>query len=177
MPTVRRFATEDASPQLLGEIRGLLDAAFAGAFSDEDWDHTLGGWHVTVSDGAVVVAHAAVVPRRLEVAGQPFRTGYVEGVATAPERHGQGLGLLAMTGLNAVLRTEYEFGALSTDRHSFYARSGWERWQGPTFVRTGSDLTRTEDEDDGVMALRFGPSTAIALTAPIICEARPGDAW
>lgn len=176
-PAALLFASATASEDLRREIRRLLDEAFAGEFSDKDWEHTLGGWHVTISDGGVVVAHAAVVERRLEVAGRPLRTGYVEGVATVPERQGEHLGSAVMAELTAFIRGEFEFGALSTDRHSFYARSGWERWQGPTFVRDGPDLVRTEDEDDGVMVLRFGPSAGVDLTAPIVCEARRGDDW
>ena len=69
-------------------------------------------------------------------------------------------------------------GALSTGAHAFYGRLGWERWRGPTYVRTsGGAIERTEDEDDGVMVLRFGPSADLDLTLPICCEDRPGDAW
>ena len=71
----------------------------------------------------------------------------------------------------------FEMGALSTGRPGFYTRLGWERWRGPTFVRRGSQSCRTEDEDDGVMVLRFGPSAAIDLTASISCESRRGDDW
>lgn len=62
----------------------LLDAFGDDDFSDEDWEHALGGWHVVVTlDGGPVLTHAAVVPRVLDVADHAFRTGYVEGVATA----------------------------------------------------------------------------------------------
>jgi len=66
---------------------------------------------------------------------------------------------------------------LSTGRHEFYQRLGWERWLGPTFVRRGEALVRTPDEDDGIMVLRFGRSRDTDLTAPIACEAREGDDW
>jgi aminoglycoside 2'-N-acetyltransferase I len=75
------------------------------------------------------------------------------------------------------VRESFELGGLSTAHHHFYERLGWERWQGPTYVRDGDDVIRTEEEDDGVMVLRFGPSATIDLTAPITCEARPGDDW
>jgi aminoglycoside 2'-N-acetyltransferase I len=175
--TVRRFTTTEASTDLLAEIRHLLEVAFEGDFSDEDWEHALGGWHVVVEDGDAVVSHAAVVPRILEVADRPFRTGYVEGVATAPARRRQGLGSLAMAEISEVVRSEFELGALSTGDHSFYERLGWERWQGPTFVRGGSALIRTEEEDDALMVFRFGPSKDVELTAALSCESRPGDDW
>jgi aminoglycoside 2'-N-acetyltransferase I len=170
-------STGDLPPVLLAEIRTLVDAAFAGRFSDEDWTHGLGGRHVILTERGSVVAHASVVPRVLEVAGRPLRTGYVEAVATAPERQGSGLGTQAMAAVTGLVRQEYELGALSTGATGFYARLGWERWQGPTYVRHGARTVRTADEDDGIMVLRFGVSAAVDLTSSISCEARAGDDW
>jgi aminoglycoside 2'-N-acetyltransferase I len=174
--SVRRFTTAEASEDLLAEVRRLLDRAFAD-FSDDDWDHACGGWHVVVTDAGAVVAHAAVVPRVLEVGDRPLHTGYVEGVATAPARQEEGLGTRAMTEVSALLHHDFEMGALSTGRHCFYEHLGWERWQGPTFVRRGAERVRTEDEDDGVMVLRYGPSAGVDLAAPLVCPARRGDDW
>ena len=56
------------------------------------------------------------------------------------------------------LPRHFELGALATGRWSFYERLGWERWRGPTFARDGDEVIRTEDDDDAVMVLRFGPS-------------------
>ena len=154
-----------------------MDEAFAERFDGTDWDHALGGHHVLVTEGEDVVAHAAVVPRDLHVDGRPFRTGYVEAVATAPFRRRRGLGSLAMAAADAVVREHHELGALSTGSPAFYARLGWERWRGPTFVRSGDDLVRTPDEDDGIMVLCFGPSTAVDLAGSLSCEARSGDDW
>ena len=158
-------------------VRPMLDEAFAGRFGDPDWEHALGGTHVVVSDGGLVVAHAAVVPRELHVDGRPFGTGYVEAVATVPARQGRGLGTLAMAVATDVVRRSHQLGALSTGSPRFYERLGWERWRGPTFVRRGGDLVRTADEDDGIMVLRFGPSAGIDLAASLSCEARSGDDW
>jgi hypothetical protein len=66
---------------------------------------------------------------------------------------------------------------LSTSRQSFYARLGWERWRGPSYVRHGEQLIRTADEDAGLMVLRAGASAGPALTASITCDARRGDDW
>lgn len=175
MITSECFSTFRAAERL-DEIRTLLEQAFGG-FSEDDWAHTLGGWHVVVVDSGVVVSHAAVVPRTVLVGGRAFHTGYVEGVATVPARQGKGLGSLALAELMKVLRERFEFGALSTGRHRFYERLGWERWRGPTFVRDGEELERTPDEDDGVMVLRFGPTAEADLGAAIACEARTGDDW
>jgi aminoglycoside 2'-N-acetyltransferase I len=175
-PAVRRFATAEASAEVLTEIRELLDRVFDD-FEAEDWEHTVGGVHVVVEDRGVVVAHASVVPRLLEVAGRPLRTGYVEGVGTAPERQRQGLGTAAMMEVGQIVRDTYEMGALGTGEHLFYERLGWERWRGPTYARRSKELIRTAADDDGVMVLRFGPSADVDLTAPISCEARSGDDW
>ncbi|HVE62447.1 MAG TPA: GNAT family N-acetyltransferase [Mycobacteriales bacterium] len=165
------------SAAMLPGIRGLLDSAFAGDFSDADWDHTLGGWHAVARAGDTVIAHAAVVPRTLYVAARPVRVGYVEGVATAPERQGEGLGSAVMTEITAVVRRDFDMGALSTSRPAFYERLGWERWRGPTYVRRGEATVRTAEEDAGIMVLRFGASRDISLVEPICCEERPGDDW
>ena len=130
-----------------------------------------------VMEDDAVVAHAAVVPRAIEVGGKRFATGYVEAVASAPARRGAGLGSIAMQTIAETLHAEYELGALSTGRHAFYARLGWERWQGPTYVRRDGNVVRSEEEDDGVMVLRLGPSARIDLHAPISCPARTGDDW
>lgn len=162
---------------VLAKIRRLVFEAYAGDFADEDWEHTYGGWRVVAFDDGAPVSHAAVVPRRLQVAERTFQVGYVEAVATPVERRRQGLGALVMTHATKLVQTTFEMGALSTGSHSFYERLGWERWRGPSYVRDGVALVRTPDEDDGLMVLRYGPSAEIDLAAPIVCERRSGDDW
>jgi aminoglycoside 2'-N-acetyltransferase I len=169
--------TSEVPSSLMPRIRQLLDEAFGGEFSDDDWEHCLGGWHVLITDDGLPLAHAAVVPRVLEIGGVRWRCGYVEGVATRPRSQGQGLGSSVMQRLGMLVRAEFGIGALSTCAHGFYARHGWERWQGPTYVRRGSRLVRTEDEDAGIMVLRFGPSLRVSLTESISCDERAGDDW
>jgi aminoglycoside 2'-N-acetyltransferase I len=168
--------TAELSVSRLAAVRALLLDAFDGEFTEEDWQHTIGGWHVIVGDEQPL-AHAAVVPRVLEVGAAALRTGYVEAVATAPARQREGLGARAMREVDRLLRSEFELGALSTSEHGFYERSGWERWRGPTFVRHGDTRRRTADEDDGIMVLRFGATLSLDLGQPICCERREGDDW
>ena len=177
VPTVAVLSSAEMSGELVTDIRQLLAQAFDGRFSQEDWEHTLGRVHVVVSDAVAVVSHAAVVPRILEVAHRPFDAGYVEGVVTAPGQQGQGLASLAMARVSTLIRGSFAMGGLSTSRHGFYERLGWERWRGPTFVRDGSEELRTEEDDDGVMVLRFGVSRDIDLTGSLSCERRRGDNW
>jgi aminoglycoside 2'-N-acetyltransferase I len=168
----------ELSPERQVEVRALLDAAFGGDFSDEDWEHTLGGVHVLVTgEDDQVVGHAAVVPRTITIGEQELDAGYVEGVATDPARQRRGVATTAMREINQIIETFFAIGVLSTSHHGFYERVGWERWQGPSFVRDGDERIRTADEDDGIMVLRFGSSAEVDPTQPIMCENRPGDAW
>jgi aminoglycoside 2'-N-acetyltransferase I len=177
VPDIRLMTSEQAPADLLAAARRLCDRAFSAGFDDTDWAHALGGWHAVALEGADLVAHAAVVPRLLHVGSRGFRAGYVEAVATDPDRQRTGLGSLVMAQIEAVVRAETELGALSTGAHRFYQRLGWERWRGPTYVLRGLDRVRTADEDEGVMVLRHGPSATVDLTAAIICEERAGDDW
>lgn len=174
---IDRIETAEAGRARLASVREVLDAAFGSRFTENDWAHALGGRHVLALDGDELIAHAAVVDRVLEIAGRPWRTGYVEAVATLPARQGEGIGSAVMREVDELMRARYQLGALSTGRHGFYERLGWERWRGPTWVRQSAGRVRTPGEDEGVMVLRFGPSLAVELTADISCEARPGDDW
>jgi aminoglycoside 2'-N-acetyltransferase I len=178
MPSVRIVDTRNLSAAELEATRRLLDAAFAGDFSDEDWDHARGGWHALIEDSSSVLGHASVVPRRLIVAGAALHTGYVEAVAVRPDLQRRGLGTALMSAITDLVRERFELGALSTGEWSFYARLGWERWRGPTFIRLADGtLRRSPGEDDAVMVLRTGRSQELDLSAAIACDERSGDSW
>ncbi len=174
---VHVLRTDELPARVLEEIRAVLDAAFDGEFSDDDWDYTLGGWHCVVMDGGRVVAHAAVVPRTLHVGDRPLHCGYVEGVAAAPAAQGHGHGSRAMEAATVIVRREFEIGVLSTGAHGFYERIGWKRWQGPSHVIEDGQRRRTEEEDEGLMAMAGTLGETLVPTDPIACESRPGDDW
>ena len=169
--------TRELAGDLRTQVRALLDRAFAGELSDDDWAHALGGWHVLARAGDAVVAHAAVVPRVLHVGGRPLHVGYVEAVATDPAHQRTGLGTAVVREVGALVAEHFAMGALSTGAHGFYARLGWERWRGPTSVRRDGEQVRTPEEDDGVMVLRLRASADVDLGQPLSCEARTGDDW
>lgn len=177
MSEVEVVSSLDLSAVQVGCIRLLLADAFHDRFSDDDWDHALGGWHAVVMVGGAVVSHAAVVRRQIEVGSRRVTAGYVEAVATAPAAQGVGHGSQAVRAVMDVLRREFEMGALSTGRHRFYERLGWERWEGPSFVVSDGQRMRTAEEDGGIMVLRFGPSADLSLESPIACRSRQGDDW
>jgi aminoglycoside 2'-N-acetyltransferase I len=133
--------------------------------------------HFVLEADGEIVAHASVVERELHVDGRPLRTGYVEAVATAPDRQGRGLGSSVMQDVISFIRERFELGALDTGSHGFYERLGWMTWTGPTSVRTADGPIRTPDEDGDVMIVPTPASPPLDLTAPISCEWRPGDVW
>jgi aminoglycoside 2'-N-acetyltransferase I len=175
---LREVATAELEPDELAAIRRLMDEAFEGDFDDEDLEHALGGRHWLLEDAGRLVAHAAVVERAIDVAGARLRTGYVEAVGTAPDLQRQGLGTQVMEPATRYIREGYELGCLGTGEWGFYERLGWERWQGPSYVRLADGvLERSPDDDDGIMVLRTPSTPPIDLRAPIICDWRPGDSW
>ena len=125
----------------------------------------------------VIVTHASVVERELHVDGRPLRTGYVEAVATAPDRQSQGFGSIVMREVTAHIRDRFELGALGTGRHRFYERLGWRTWIGPSSVRTPDRIRGTPDEDGYILVLLTTASSDLDLGAPISCEWRTGDVW
>ncbi len=180
LPHLRRgevLTTASLSPRHARQAQALLHRAFNGDFAVSDWNHCLGGWHALALEDGVAVAHGAVVPRTVEIDGWSWRCGYVEGVATEPSRQGHGLGSLVMQALARVIRSHFDFGALSTDAHGFYRRLGWQSWEGETYVRDDSGLVRTADEDAGVMVLRGAATAELALDGWIACHQRDGDDW
>ena len=162
------------------ELRALLDEAWQGddAFDDDDWAHTIGGTHFLVEVGGTVRSHVSVVPRTLVTGGRALFTGYVEAVATWERDRRLGYASELMRAATVFIDERYELSALGTELFDFYARFDWERWRGPTSVRTDDGEVMTPHEDGYVMVHRTPATPAdIDLDAPISCDWRPGDAW
>lgn len=178
---LRRLSTPDLTTSEIASIRDLMAAAFGSdddeAFTDDDWAHAIGGLHFVLEIDGEIVGHASVVERELHVGGRPLRTGYVEAVATAPTRQGQGLGSLVLGEVTGYIRDRFELGALGTGHHQFYARQGWRTWAGPSAVRTADGTRRTPEDDGSIMVLATPTSPPLDLSAAISCEWRPGDVW
>jgi aminoglycoside 2'-N-acetyltransferase I len=175
---VRRVRTPDLTAPDLAQLLDLFHACWPeGAFSTDDIAHAMGGVHWLAEARGRIVGHVSVVPRLLEAEGVPMTTGYVEAVATHPDWRRRGIASRLVTLANEHIAGTFELGALSTDLHPVYERVGWERWHGPTFVRTDGGPVRTQDEDDGIMILRTPRTPALAGTEALSCEWRAGDAW
>jgi aminoglycoside 2'-N-acetyltransferase I len=176
-PAVSLVHTARLDAGTLGAARELLDDAFAGGFADEDWEHALGGLHALAYEGTRLVAHGALVQRRLLHGDRVLRCGYVEAVAVVADRRRLGLASAVMAELEWVTRRAYDLGALSaTDAGAaLYLSRGWQRWTGPTSALTPSGVRRTPDDDGSVHVLPG--EAALDLTGELTCDWRDGDLW
>jgi len=174
---VRTAHTADLDTAALEAARALLDEVFGGDFTDQDWDHALGGVHALVWEGPELVGHASVVQRRLVHGGRALRSGYVEGVGVRADRRRRGYGAAMMEALEGVIRGAYDLGALSATENSsaLYAGRGWKRWQGRTSALTLDGIVRTPDDDDSVFV--FPVSAPLKLDGELVCDWRDGDLW
>ncbi|MBY8880786.1 GNAT family N-acetyltransferase [Actinacidiphila acidipaludis] len=179
---LRTAHTAELTPAELTAIRSLLDDAFAGhpdgAFTDADWDHSLGGVHVTAWEGDALVGHACVVQRRLLHGGRALRTGYVEAVAVRSDRRRRGHGGALMSVAERYIRGAYELGALGAAEEAaeFYAGRGWLCWQGPSSAFTPDGIVPTPDVDGWIYVFPLD-HTPLDPTAPLTCDWRDGDVW
>jgi aminoglycoside 2'-N-acetyltransferase I len=177
---VRVLTTDRLSPSEVQGLRAMFDEAWPGDgdFDDHDWDHATGGTHLLMDVDGTVRSHVSVVERRLVTGGRALRTGYVEAVATWEKDRRLGYASELMRRATSIIDERYEFGGLGTGLFTFYERLGWERWRGPTSVRTDDGEVATPDED-GFVLIRRTPATpaGLDLDAPISCDWRPGDAW
>lgn len=128
------------------------------------------GLHVLAWQGAVLVGHAVITTRWLQVANAPLlRTAYVDAVSTRPGFQGRGVGTAVMNEVRT-LADRWEIACLETERTSFYERLGWAEWQGPLAGRTSEGLVPTPDQA-GIMILRLPDTPPIRLDELLTIEA------
>ena len=177
MVTLHVASTDALPPPFVDDVRTLLNTAFEGNFTDDDWDHAVGGVHVWLTGSVGVISHGSLVERTLVCSGTTLRVGYVEAVATAASYRRKGHGAAVMKRIGELIREHYPLGALSTGAQRFYTALGWERWRGPTFVAGPSGPERTPGDDGGILILRTSRSLRLDLDGEIVCDRRPGDVW
>ncbi|MFE1963172.1 GNAT family N-acetyltransferase [Streptomyces sp. NPDC059479] len=175
---LRTAHTFELLPADLAGIRALMDMAFEGGFTDEDWDHGLGGVHayVCAPDGTFL-AHGSVIQRRVLYEGHSYRVGYVEAVAVRPDRHRQGLGGRIMAALEHVIDGAYHLGALSAsdDGARLYRARGWHLWQGTIETLAPGGVVRLPEEED---CTYLRPAARRPLPGPsgaLVFDWREGD--
>ena len=181
--TARLVHTSDLDTETLRNAYRMVTDAFSEwtEFTTADWEHALGGMHALIVHRGALLAHGAVVQRRLLYRNVALRCGYVEGVAVRADSRGEGLGQAVMDALEQVIRGAYQLGALSASEagERLYRPRGWLRWSGPTSVLAPAGLTRTPDEDGRVFVLPVDPKLNAALDPAegLACDWRDGDVW
>ena len=179
--TARLIHTADLDAETRADAHRMVVDAFAddtaGTFDDSDWEHALGGMHALIFHRGAIIAHGAVIQRRLLYRDMPLRCGYVEAVAVREDWRRQGLGTAIMDALEQVLRGAYQLGALGASEAGMqlYLPRGWQQWQGPTSVLTPNGIARTPDDDGGVYVLPVG--VELDTSAELSCDWRAGDVW
>ena len=124
----------------------------------------------------LLVSHALWVTRFLQIGQRPpLRTAYVEAVATAPEWRKRGFAAAVMRRLVSEIH-DFDLAALSPFDTRYYARLGWEVWQGPLSIRTPDGL-QPSPADEEVMILRLPKTPALDRTQPLSAEEREGEWW
>jgi len=176
MISVQTSHTADLAPETLAAARALLYDVFDD-MTEDDWEHSLGGVHAIAWDGDALVAHAAVVQRRLLHGGRALRAGYVEGVGVRADHRRQGHAAALMDALERVVRGAYDLGALGATDEAvpFYTGRGWKLWEGPSSALTPDGVRRTRDEDGAIYVLPG--AVALDLTGELTCDWRDGDVW
>lgn len=134
------------------------------------------GTHVLGAIDGKLITHAMWVNRWLQIADGPLlRTAYVELVATDPTFRRRGYATAVMLRLQQEIQ-DYDIGGLSPFSVAYYARLGWEQWQGQLFVRKEEERIRTPDEEE-VMIFRLPKTPNLDLYAPLSVEWREGEVW
>ncbi|MFH8473326.1 GNAT family N-acetyltransferase [Streptomyces sp. NPDC018000] len=175
-PTLLTEHTYRLTPAALDEIHTFLETVFEGDFSDDDWDHSLGGIHACVRDGSGLLAHGSVAQRRVIHEGRSYRIGYVEAVAVRADRRREGLGGQVMAALEQVIDGAYAFGALSASAAgaALYAERGWQVWPGRIAVLGRNGVERLPDEE-GSTWIRAAGTALPPASGELIFDWRDGD--
>ena len=177
--TARLVHTSDLDAETRHDAQHMVAEAFGGStdFTADDWEHALGGMHAVIAHRGALIAHAAVVQRRLLYDGVALRCGYVEAVAVREDYRGQGLAHAVMDAIEQVIRGAYRIGALSASPagEKIYRPRGWLHWQGPTSVLAPAGVTRTAEDDGSIFVLPV--DVHVDPTAELVCDWRDGDVW
>jgi aminoglycoside 2'-N-acetyltransferase I len=167
---------ENLLDKVESEIRNLLKDAFEGDFSEEDWQHSLGGVRLIGFMDEEIVAHGAVAPRAVRIDDVEEIIGYVEAIAVGPRFWRQGIGTALMEEITKICKSQYQFSMLSTGEKDFYRRFGWVDFKGESYVDLGEKVVRSEEEDEGLMYLGVGNYLNLS-PLKVVCKSRAGDAW
>jgi aminoglycoside 2'-N-acetyltransferase I len=174
---LRLARTAELDVTELRHARELLELSFEGDFSDQDWEHALGGVHVLASRGGMLVGHGSLVERRLLYAGLELRAGYVEALAVHPDQRRRGIAQRIMDVLEGEIARAFELGALSASdaAAALYRQRGWLPWTGSLSAMSLQGITPTPEEQGGVFVLSVGRQ--LDLGEALTIDYRDGDVW
>lgn len=175
--TVRTAHTADLDPAEVRAIRALLDEAFDGDFSEEDFEHGLGGIHALVHDAAGrLAAHGSVIMRRVRHRERWLRVGYVEAVGVRPDARRGGLGGRVMAELERVVDRAYDAGMLSASDEgaALYTARGWEVWPGRVCALGLDGVVHLPDEE-GSTFVRTALAGSLDPAFELVFDWRDGD--
>lgn len=130
------------------------------------------GLHIMGYVGEEMVSHAVVTTRWVQSGALPFlKCAYVDAVSTLPELQMKGYGSSVMKHLITTIPT-YEIAALQTERVSFYARCGWEVWQGPLAGRkeNGTLVPTPNVGADQIMIYRLSATPELDLDSQLVIK-------
>jgi len=173
---VTRHVDADLNTHIEVSLRELMAKAFEDDFSDDDWKNTYGGLRFFGHLEDRLIAHGAVVPRKMHIDGESVDVGYVEAIAVEPKHWRKGYGSLLLADITSFCKSEFSLSMLSTDETDFYSKSGWRVFQGISYVLQDGKEFRTEDEDDGLMFM-LGDEPGLKEPRKAVCNSRSGDAW
>lgn len=168
------------SDRLGGDLRAKVLALCSDAYEEDFTPHMdkLGeATHVLAEVNGDVLSHAAWIVRELRVGRnrQPLYCAYVEAVATPLSLQRKGFGSAVLRAIPAYLGS-FDIAALSPSESDFYARSGWEKWEGPLFYVQRGTRFATPGEEVMILRLPKTPSN-IDLFEELETDWRPGDVW
>lgn len=105
----------------------------------------------------------------------PWRTAYVEVLATYERYRGRGFATVVMRRLAEEIK-DFDIGSLTTGLFDFYTRLGWKLWRGPLFIRKADGIMSTP-KIKGFMVLQLPKTPDIDLGMPLSVEWRKSDLW
>ena len=177
--------------ELTPEIRQAVVDLCSRAF-EEDYEQYMpllqGAVHVLGRVNGLLVTHGAWVPRWMQLEdAQPkvmMRTAYIEAIATDEAYRNRGYAASIMHQIAEEIQ-DFDIAGLSPFSVVYYAKLGWEEWQGELLIRKDGQLLPTilppdengEEDEECLMILRLPNTPELDLTSAISIEWRPGEVW
>jgi aminoglycoside 2'-N-acetyltransferase I len=124
-----------------------------------------------------LVSHVLWIARWLQIGSAPLlRTAYIEALATEINHRNRGFASHLMKRAIEEVQ-DYDIAALSTGSNGFYARLGWQLWQGPLYARKENDLIAMPEEQGCVMVYSLPKTPPLDIAAPLSVEWRELEPW